>query len=707
MYVYILIAFLIIIFINYNTKTKENFENCYLNVGNKQANGDTTFFTNFMKDTYFNRNDTLDNLQNEQNETIKTVETYQKNVFDSNDEYNRLNDQYNTLNNDIENQFNKLTNDVNAKIEKASTLKQTATTQFNNIDANMNRLVNASTLENRLVPLVNSAIENNLNQISNNAVDSIPVLTMFNNRRTDTRSNINTWQNVPGLGAPMRIDPNTGNAQCLSYDGRNCVWNNSNLSQIRHNDVRPLTCGEDHRRNWGSTGYDTPGHWCNTVHNHIAQNNIDQVDWSRCPIDWTNNNSEGTQCTAPADYRGRCSRTSVFNGYSPQGKQQWAAGCTARWPFKLNTVNQLNNQSNVINDTVNSRIGNFTNTTVLSQFNTYDNGVYVVAYRLGPNNSRGAIIKEGILTTNVNFNWGVGLIFGIRDNATQTNTDQIFMELTGFIKTPVNVSTIRFRLTSDDGSRLIFSTNQISNMRMIIDMWRPQGATSRESEVLTVQPDSYLPFQIQFFEQFGAATLRLEWSINGGGFVIIPREAFYINRELCSYKFNFNYVQEIGARVNSVVPQVPPRPPPPPPPPPTTPRTWTFTFGTGVYANTSAPTQASLSDGFWDRANSVWGSFAVVRPFIIADFGTLITINSITVGPISPGFGGWGWNYLNGASLEYSRDGANYFVVANINQPNTSQMTRTYPGGFQARFVRIIYNDNQQRYLGVGTFTFT
>jgi hypothetical protein len=216
-----------------------------------------------------------------------------------------------------------------------------------------------------------------------------------------------------------------------------------------------------------------------------------------------------------------------------------------------------------------------------------------------------------------------------------------------------------------------------------------------------------LPFQIQFFEQFGSATLRLEWSINGSGFVIIPREAFYINRELCSYKFNFNYVQEIGARVNSVVPQVPARPPPPPPPPPTTPRTWTFTFGTGVYANTSAPTQASLSDGFWDRANSVWGSFAVVRPFIIADFGTLITINSITVGPISPGFGGWGWNYLNGASLEYSRDGANYFVVANINQPNTSQMTRTYPGGFQARFVRIIYNDNQQRYLGVGTFTFT
>jgi hypothetical protein len=95
-------------------------------------------------------------------------------------------------------------------------------------------------------------------------------------------------------------------------------------------------------------------------------------------------------------------------------------------------------------------------------------------------------------------------------------------------------------------------------MRMIIDMWRPQGATSRESEILTVQPNRYLPFQIQFFEQFGAASLRLEWSLNGGAYSIIPREVFYINKELCSYKFNFNYVQEIGSRVNSMIPTVNP-----------------------------------------------------------------------------------------------------------------------------------------------------
>jgi hypothetical protein len=75
----------------------------------------------------------------------------------------------------------------------------------------------------------------------------------------------NKWQIIPGLGAPMRIDSESGEVQCLSYDGRNCTWGNTDLSQIRINDVRPLSCGEDHRRKWGGTGYDNPAHWCSTV----------------------------------------------------------------------------------------------------------------------------------------------------------------------------------------------------------------------------------------------------------------------------------------------------------------------------------------------------------------------------------------------------------------------------------------------------------
>jgi len=564
MYIYILIFFIIVILLSYS-RTKDNiedFENCYLNVSKMKKNGNSTFFTNNMIDTYFDRNNALNNLKNVDNRTIQTLKNYQKNVFKSNDEYNRLNNEYITLNNNIEQQFNNIQNELNRKINEANTKKQESTNKFNTIDRNLSGLFNERTvsLNNSITPVVNSAISNNLNEISNNAINNINNTTIFNNRLSSTASNINTWQNIPGMGSPMRIDPETGNVQCLSYDGRNCQWNNNNLSEIRHNEVRPLTCGEDHRRVWGSTGYDTRGHWCNTVNSVIAQNNINQVDWSNCPVGWTNGDREGNICTAPNNYPGPCNRTSYFYGYTPQNKQSWAAGCTARWPFKINqvnSINNLNNTSNIINDGINNKIGLLNPKTVLGQFNTYNNGVYVVAYRLGPNNSRGNMILEGIMTTNINFNWGVGLIFGIRDNNNITNTDMVYLELTGYIKSPINVTNLRLRLTSDDGSRLMFSTNnRISDMRMVIEMWRPQGATSRDSENLVVAPNTYLPFQVQFFEQFGAASLRLEWSINGGAFTVIPRESFYINNEICNFKFNFNYVKEIGVKTRTLIPNV-------------------------------------------------------------------------------------------------------------------------------------------------------
>jgi len=100
--------------------------------------------------------------------------------------------------------------------------------------------------------------------------DGIPIwssgqLNPYNENNLLPSCKKNKWQIIPGFGAPMRIDPESGEVQCLSYDAINCTWGNSNLSQIRINDVRPLSCGEDHRRKWGGPGYDNPGHWCSKV----------------------------------------------------------------------------------------------------------------------------------------------------------------------------------------------------------------------------------------------------------------------------------------------------------------------------------------------------------------------------------------------------------------------------------------------------------
>jgi CPW-WPC domain-containing protein len=557
MYIYIIIFFLIVIvLITFNKQNNtENFENCYLNVSNTAKNGDKTYFTNNMLDNYFDRKERISGLKNTDNNTVQTLINYKKNIFQSNDEFNKLNNEYNTFNNNIDQQFNKLNNNLTSKIQEAKTLKQSAINKFNTIDTNMSKLVgdSNSTLDEKLKPIVNSSINSNLDKISDNTINTINSTNMFNNRMTLAPSDINSWKIVPGYTAPMRIDPESGNVQCLSYDGNSCDWNyiqqnGNDISKIKTDSVKPVTCT--------SVDYNNANNWCKKLNDYYSQNNIDQVDWSNCPVGWTDVNKDGSLCQAPDNYSGSCSNVSTFSNYSPQDKQSWGQGCIARWPFKTNIINTVKNAGNIpsiINSDIDKKTGNITPTSLLDSFNTYSNGVYVQAYRLKSDNSRGDKIQDGIITTNINFNWGVGLIFGIRDNSTQTDTNMIYLELTGYLKMPGNATSITFRLSSDDGSRFIFSENEIKNMKVIIDMWQSQSVNSKESSSISVSPNTYLPFQIQFFENYGSASLKLEWAINGGSYNVIPRESFYVNKEICNYKFNFKYIKEIDTKAQSLI----------------------------------------------------------------------------------------------------------------------------------------------------------
>lgn len=53
-----------------------------------------------------------------------------------------------------------------------------------------------------------------------------------------------------------------GNPACASYDGSNCLWGKTK-AEIDFTKVRPLVCGAAHRRLYGVTGFEDPGHWCN------------------------------------------------------------------------------------------------------------------------------------------------------------------------------------------------------------------------------------------------------------------------------------------------------------------------------------------------------------------------------------------------------------------------------------------------------------
>lgn len=62
-----------------------------------------------------------------------------------------------------------------------------------------------------------------------------------------------------------------GHLSCHSYDGNNCEaqsWDAELLAWFRNGTTasKPLVCGDDHARYYGTTGYDRPDHWCNTVY---------------------------------------------------------------------------------------------------------------------------------------------------------------------------------------------------------------------------------------------------------------------------------------------------------------------------------------------------------------------------------------------------------------------------------------------------------
>jgi hypothetical protein len=136
----------------------------------------------------------------------------------------------------------------------------------------------------------------------------------------------------------------------------------------------------------------------------------------------------------------------------------------------------------------------------------------------------------------------------------------------------------------------------------------------------------------------------------------------------------------------------------------TKPTSWVFSYNLGIYPGTSAPTQSGLRDGAANSATSTWGSNIGYNNFLTADFGSVKTVSSITIGPIDAAYGGWGWSYLNGALLQYSTDNINWTNLTTINAA-TILRTTSYTVNINARYIRVImapYN-----WLGVGEFYFS
>ena len=74
------------------------------------------------------------------------------------------------------------------------------------------------------------------------------------------RYKISKYACIPNVTTPVKINMK-GNVECMSTDGSNCYWGQCPSTTVPKG-IKPLVCGDMHKKVYGITGYDTPGHWC-------------------------------------------------------------------------------------------------------------------------------------------------------------------------------------------------------------------------------------------------------------------------------------------------------------------------------------------------------------------------------------------------------------------------------------------------------------
>ena len=131
---------------------------------------------------------------------------------------------------------------------------------------------------------------------------------------------------------PMRRNAD-GDIECMSPNGRDCIWRGTKeacdaITAAPPAVVQPLTCGKDHQRKWGVTGYDQPTHWCATASKNgkhdgpLASSWVDiaaKGEWKIIPgsLSFISIGEDDTLWGTNADTR-------VFRGVSPLSAQ-WAS----------------------------------------------------------------------------------------------------------------------------------------------------------------------------------------------------------------------------------------------------------------------------------------------------------------------------------------------------------------------------------------------
>ncbi|RHY21338.1 hypothetical protein DYB32_009840 [Aphanomyces invadans] len=99
------------------------------------------------------------------------------------------------------------------------------------------------------------------------------------------------WTCVPNVSTPVRVNPTTGEVECMSSNHHDCLWQSSAEDCQALVDTRapaasidPVACGAMHQVEWGDPGYGTANHWCELSRKALAPRSWECVGGIFTPV---------------------------------------------------------------------------------------------------------------------------------------------------------------------------------------------------------------------------------------------------------------------------------------------------------------------------------------------------------------------------------------------------------------------------------------
>jgi len=541
-----------------------NDNECYGKISSRNG-----YYSNFMLNTFSNFDTAFRYLKNKSIKAVNSLKQYKVDLEQAYDIDTSSKKALEKTTKDVSETHIRLNNIVDSKINQYDSEISLSNIKLNDLKKSANLLsdIKKDEVMTRVTDMVSNVTKDKYDKFEKKTLNSPKLMNAFGSimeNKISNNQNVNAynWQCEPGIiGAPIRINSKDGSIEALSENGLvidQAYCKNNDVRDIPHKNIKPVTCSNKEAS--------TPGNWCNNAAKILY--NEDTTDYNNCPLDWSIVNRDKKICIAPKNSLGNSvhDRNSenlaaecavpgnkcVMFGTQPKDDiMRWSKATNTLFPPKVNVVQRARDLTNVlaqVDNVINSTIGTATPPSRIDNYTVYKNGVLVKAYKLkeintGDKFTKGKLLFDNIISSSIYFRVNNGNFLSIRppysDPNTNFNTDDIFVVFQGYMKIPKGISQVQLRTISDDGIRVMVRKPNTRNWSTVIENFTLHGDTANDSSLMSVTPEEYLEYQIEFFEKNGNATCILQWRFNNEDqFLVVPRESLFIDIDQCSKSIN-------------------------------------------------------------------------------------------------------------------------------------------------------------------------